>query len=97
MQVRFIDFGNTRKCNLNELRAFRGVSSQFITLPPYCYQCSLVYIQPSQVNAPDGIWTAEDNRIFVAKTDGVELEIEVTISTPIETGNELSFLIVFVG
>lgn len=77
--MRFIDFGNTHKCVLKDLRRFRGVSSHFLTLPPYCYQCSLAFIQPSQVNAPDGVWRAEAIKMFVDKTDGIELEIEVSI------------------
>lgn len=80
-QVRFSDFGNTRKCKLAELRRFRGISTNFLSLPPYCYQCSLAFVQPSQVNAPDGVWRKETNQLFAQKTDGIELEAEVNITS----------------
>lgn len=83
-----MDFGNTHKCVLKDLRRLRGVSSNFLTLPPYCYQCALAFIQPSQVNAPDGVWRPEAVEMFVDKTDGIEIQIEVSIFTrkfPIKT------------
>ncbi|XP_031628409.1 probable ATP-dependent RNA helicase spindle-E [Contarinia nasturtii] len=76
-EVRFIDFGNKITCNLSKLRRLRGVSSHFLSLPPYCYQCSLAYIQPSQLNAPDGVWQQEANLLFVEQTDGIEVEAEI--------------------
>lgn len=62
---------------MEELRKFRGVSSSFLTMPPYCYQCSLAYVQPSEVNAPDGVWRKNVIQLFTDKTDGIEIEAEV--------------------
>lgn len=76
----FIDFGNTRICRLKDLKILRGVSATFKSLddhPPYCYECALAYTQPSQVNAPDGIWTKKSTEEFFRLTDDKEIEIEV--------------------
>lgn len=62
---------------MNELRRLRGVSSRYLTLPPYCFPCSLAYIQPSLMNCPDGVWKPTHNKQFIDKTDGVELKAEV--------------------
>lgn len=65
------------KCDLTDLRRLRGVSANYLSLQPFCYQCSLAFVQPSQVNAPDGVWRREANKKFIDKTDGIELEAEV--------------------
>lgn len=76
-KVIFIDFGNTELCTLDYLKQMRGVSAQYIEDPPYCYQCALAQVQPSQVNAPDGIWTAKAKKLFDDKTDGKNVKIKV--------------------
>lgn len=76
----FIDFGNTQICRLKDLKKLCGVSATFKDLhdhPPYCFECSLAYTQPSQVNAPDGIWTKESTEMFTELTDGKQIEAEV--------------------
>lgn len=75
--MRFIDFGNTRVCNLEELKRLRGVAVRFLTEPPYSFPCTLASVQPNHVCCPEGVWKNEINQLFVKKTDGVELKAEV--------------------
>lgn len=89
-KVRFIDFGNTKICRLDQLKRFRGVSSKYLSIPPYCFQCSLAFIQPSQVNMPNGVWTDDSKHIFSSKTDGIEIKIEVKCLKSIEFGFQQS-------
>lgn len=63
---------------MEDLRRMRGVAAKFITEPPYCYPCALAFIQPSQVNAPDGVWRKEAIQAFDDLTDGIELEANVS-------------------
>lgn len=76
-QVMFIDFGNSEVLELEKLRRLRGVASSFMQDPPYCFECSLERVQPSQVNAPDGVWPTKATHAFDQKTDGKEIVFEV--------------------
>lgn len=77
-QVQFIDFGNTSLCKFKDLRKMSGVSAQFIRIPPRCFRCALVGIQPSILNAPNGIWPKEAVEMFRKLTaDEVEAEVRI--------------------
>lgn len=86
--MRFIDFGNIDVVNLKALKRLRGVATQYMEVPSNCFECSLAKVQPSQVNAPDGVWQTEANKEFMDKTDGEEIEIEVS-STKLKTCSNL--------
>lgn len=75
--MKFLDFGNSRTCRLKDLRKLTGVAAQYANPPPYCFECTLANIQPSQLTAPDGIWTKQSKEDFIEKTDGIEVEAEV--------------------
>lgn len=73
-----MDFGNTEKCKLSDVRRFRGVSVGFMAIPPRCFECSLAQVQPSIINAPDGLWPIKANTLFRELTEGEKVEAEVS-------------------
>lgn len=66
-----------------------GVAAQFKSLPPYCFECTLSNIQPSQITTPDGIWSKRSKEDFIKKTDGIEVEAEVRIQWPLNNMSEV--------
>lgn len=54
-----------------------GLAAQHIEKPPYCFECSLANIQPSQFSSPDGVWNKRSTAVFVSNTDGIEVDAEV--------------------
>lgn len=79
----FIDFGSTRMCSLTGLKHLPA--DRFLFKPPYCFPCGLSSIQPPNFNCPNGVWNAESKRLFVEKTNGQCLKVEVRHLYYIET------------
>lgn len=52
---------------------------RFIDIPPRSFECSLAQLQPSVINAPNGLWPEEARKLFRNLTEGVEVMAEVCI------------------
>lgn len=63
------------------MRKLSGVSAQYIRIPPKCFRCALKGIQPSILNAPNGIWPKEATELF-RKLTADEVEVEVKQCRP---------------
>lgn len=79
--VNFIDFGNTVKCNVREMRKFRNESfTTQTTLPARCFPCRLAEIQPSVIHTTNNAWSQEANELFAKKISshpGVRIEVGI--------------------
>lgn len=63
-----------------DLRKLSATLAQYIRIPPKCFRCALVGIQPSILKAPNGIWPKEATELFRDLTaDQVEAEVRLSI------------------
>lgn len=67
-QVLFIDLGVRDEIEFSDLRRFRGVSAQFIDIPPRVFECRLAEISPSSIKSEKNIWTREDINTMASLT-----------------------------
>lgn len=72
-----IDTGKIIECNTDCVYKYCGTNRKFVDLPPRCFECGLVQLQPSQIRYPNGIWPNEAITLFKTKTEDRMIEIEV--------------------
>lgn len=76
--VRLIDFGVEHECRLAELLRYGGASAHYADVPPRSFECRLAELQPSQLTAERGMWTADAVEAFRALVmDGDEADGKV--------------------
>lgn len=72
-----IDFGITDHFEFDYLRDPRLIASDFMKLPPRCFECSLAELQPSTINYPIGVWPREAQKCFEEYVKDVEVEADI--------------------
>lgn len=72
-----IDFGITDHFEFDYLRDPQMVASDFMELPPRCFECSLAELQPSTINCPNGVWPRESLKCFEKYTKDGEVEADI--------------------
>lgn len=76
--VRFIDIGQTQKCQLKDIYLFAQPVEQS-KMPPRCFKCRLAEIQPSTSNISGGfMWDLEAIDLFNIHTANIVVIAEVT-------------------
>lgn len=76
-QIRFLDYGFIRDdCKLETLRLVES-DSEFMDLPPRCFECSLAQLQPSVLMSPSGTWDSDAVKWFRNVAANRHLSIEV--------------------
>lgn len=70
--VRLIDFGVEHQCGLGDLWLYgrTGAAAQYADVPPRAFECRLAELQPSQLTAERGQWTADAVEAFRAMVMG---------------------------
>lgn len=66
-QVRLLDFGSVQECRFADLLRYGPVgsaSAQYADVPPRAFECRLAEVQPSQLTAEKGLWTADAVQAF---------------------------------
>lgn len=72
-----IDFGITDHFEFDYLRDPRMIASDFMKLPPRCFECSLAELQPSTINCPDGEWPRAAQKCFEEYVKDGEVEADI--------------------
>lgn len=73
-----MDVGLEGEVEFSELRRLRGVSAQYIEIPPRVFECRLACIQPSELHSERYGWTTTMTE-FKKLTTGITLSAEVCV------------------
>lgn len=75
--VFYLDIGSSGSVEFSQLRCFRGVSIQFVDVPPRVFECSLAEIAPSSLSSINSQWTNDAKEFFIDETSNRNVTAEI--------------------
>lgn len=93
-QVRLIDFGAEHQCKFGDLLRYDLTTAQYAEVPPRAFECRLAEVQPSQLTAEKGLWTADAVLAFRTLVCDGQPAVELNVYSVV---NRVAHVVAFVG